>query len=121
MRFLVDAGMPRATAELIRSLGHDAADVRDLGWGAQPDDFLAAQCQRDSRCMVTRDLDFADILAYPPLQYPGIVVFRLPEQANRELILGLVQSFFTMTDVIQLLPGRLAIVEVDRVRLRPSE
>ena len=113
--------MPRATADVIRSLGHDAIDVRDQGWGATPDDFPAAQCQHGVRCMMTRDMDFADILAYPPLHYPGIAVFRLSERTNRDLILGLVQSFFAMTDVIQRLPGRLAIVEVDRVRLRPSE
>ena len=33
MRFLIDADLPRPTAELIRSFGHEATDVRNIGLG----------------------------------------------------------------------------------------
>ena len=33
MRFLIDANMPRSTAELLRRYHHEAVDVRDIGMG----------------------------------------------------------------------------------------
>jgi predicted nuclease of predicted toxin-antitoxin system len=120
MRFLVDAGMPRATAEVIRSFGHDAIDVRESGWGSSPDEVIAAAAQRERRCIVTRDLDFADIRVYPPEQFEGLMVLRLPDAASHDFILGLVREVFASNELISLLPKRLAIVEVERVRLRPS-
>jgi hypothetical protein len=33
LKFLLDADMPRSSAELIRSFGHDVEDVRDIGLG----------------------------------------------------------------------------------------
>ena len=47
MRFLIDANMPRSTAELLKRYGHEAVDVRDIGMGG-------ATRQRD-RCLRTRE------------------------------------------------------------------
>jgi hypothetical protein len=33
MRFLVDASLPRSAAPMLRRLGHEAVDVRDIGMG----------------------------------------------------------------------------------------
>jgi hypothetical protein len=35
MRFLTDANLPRSAAVLLRQMGHDAIDVRDIGMGAR--------------------------------------------------------------------------------------
>jgi predicted nuclease of predicted toxin-antitoxin system len=34
MRFLIDADLPRRTAGLLKTYGHEAVDVRDVGQGA---------------------------------------------------------------------------------------
>jgi predicted nuclease of predicted toxin-antitoxin system len=41
MRFLIDANMPRSTAELLKRYNHEAVDVRDIGMGAAADRDIA--------------------------------------------------------------------------------
>ena len=120
MRFLIDASLPRSTAGLATSLGDDAVDVRDLGMGGASDPDIAAYAQNQQLCLLTRDYDFADIRNYPPDQYYGLVVIELPPTATVAVILELVEALLRQRNVVALLPGRLAIVEPGRVRLRPT-
>ena len=120
MRFLVDADLPRSVAPLLRSLGHEAEDVRDCGLGTASDRLIADYALRHSLCLLTGDFDFADIRNYPPEQYAGIVVLGLPRDATAPMIRAQVETFIRQTELLPQLPGRLAIVEPHRVRLRPS-
>src|SRR5438105_2870137 len=111
--------MPRGTDPLIRSLGHHATDVRDIGLGGAPDVDIAAYPKAHGLCVITRDFDFADIRNYPPDQYAGLVVLDLPNRAIVTAILNLVGALLGRQDVLSNLPGRLAIVEPGRVCWRP--
>ena len=120
MRFLVDADLPCPTARSLRDLGHDAVDVRDIGMGSADDQEIADYAQAHKLCLLTADFGFADIRRHPPQDYHGIAVLMLPKNANREYILHLVERFVTQTEVIDRLPGRLAIVGPAEIRLRPG-
>jgi predicted nuclease of predicted toxin-antitoxin system len=80
VRFKVDENLPVEVVELLRQAGHDAATVLEQRLGGGTDSDVASLCQREGRTLVTLDLDFADIRAYPPAQYPGLVVLRLKQQ-----------------------------------------
>ena len=69
-------------------------------------------------CLVTRDSDFSDIRSYPPREYAGLVVLKLPGTATASFILSLLESFLQQEDILSKLPGKLAIVEPGRVRTR---
>lgn len=120
MNFIVDASLPRSTAQAVRNQSHGAVDVRDLGMGGATDDAIAAYAEAHQLCLLTRDFDFADIRNYPPDQYAGLVVIELPSDATADVINHLIESFLHLTSVLSQLPGRLAIVEPGRVRLRPA-
>ncbi len=120
MRFLVDAGLPRAAAAALRRMGHEAADVRDIGLGSAADEVIADFVRRNKQTLVTRDFDFADIRNYPPADYAGIVVLQLPDDATAEQVVKLLESFVRREDWLARLSGRLAIVEIWRVRFRPA-
>jgi len=120
LHFLVDASLPGPTAALIRTCGHDATDVRDIGLGGATDDQIAAHALAHRLSIITADHDFGDITTYPPANYQGIAVIEPPPRANRAAVLRLIEQFLTTTDVPTVLPGRLAIVEPGRVRLRPA-
>jgi predicted nuclease of predicted toxin-antitoxin system len=81
MRFLVDANMPRSTLVLLQSFGHAAEHVRDLGLGTAPDSQIAGHTRSIGAVLLTRDLDFSDIRHYPPVDYQGLIVMRLPDDA----------------------------------------
>ena len=112
--------MPRRTAPLVRSRGHQATDVRDIGLGAAQDPDIAAYAQARQLSILARDFDFADVRSYPPDQYAGIVVLDLPSTATAPTILNLVDIFLQDKQTLNDLPGRLAIVEPGRTRLRPT-
>ena len=69
--------------------------------------------------LLTRDLDFANIHAYPPADYPGIVVLRLPDDAIAAQIVSALDRFLRKTDLVNQVPQHLVIVEPSRVRFRP--
>ncbi len=120
MRFLLDANMPRRLAGQMRGMGHVVFDVRDLAMGGAPDGQIADQARRNALTLITRDFDFADVRNYPPEQYSGLIVLELPDDARAEFICAVVRDLLQATPVLALLPGRLAIVQPGRVRLRPK-
>lgn len=118
MRFLIDADLPRSCSEVIRRLGHEAVDVRDVGLRTAADEEIAAYARREGLCLITADYDFSDVRAYPPQQYEGLVVLTLHASATSTYINRLLESFLREEDVLVELAGKLAIVEPGRVRLR---
>jgi predicted nuclease of predicted toxin-antitoxin system len=81
---------------------------------------IAAHALSTDAAIVSRDLDFADIRQYPPEKYSGLIVLRLPDDTVAMEIATVLERFLSEPRFIEQLRGRLAIVEKDRVRFRPS-
>jgi predicted nuclease of predicted toxin-antitoxin system len=79
---------------------------------------IAAYARAESYCLVTGDLGFADIRVYPPAHYAGIIVLSLPRNASSAYINSLLDGVLAQAELLAQLPGRLAMVEAGRVRLR---
>jgi predicted nuclease of predicted toxin-antitoxin system len=116
VKFKLDENLSPSLATPFTVAGHDAHSVVQQSLGGQPDDRVIEVCRREGRVLVTLDLDFSNILAYPPANFMGIVVLRLADQAH-----ATVES--AIGRVIDLLPqepvdGTLWIVEERRIRIR---
>ncbi|GGA04586.1 DUF5615 family PIN-like protein [Okeania sp. KiyG1] len=120
MRFLIDEDLPRSTAKIIQKYEHEGIDVRDIGLRGAEDSQVAAIAKERGLCLLTGDFDFADIRNYPPKEYPGIVIFYIPSNVTVAYILSLIESFLQQEQILEQLPGKLAIVEADRIRIRNS-
>src|SRR5258706_16130282 len=118
MHFLIDADMPRKTADILIAAAHVATDVRDIGLGAADDSLIAAHAKANGLALITGDFGFADIRNYPPQDYHGLAVFEFPPSATAPFILRLVQVFVDHPDIIARLRGRLAIISPAHIRLR---
>jgi predicted nuclease of predicted toxin-antitoxin system len=119
MRFLLDANMPRSALAVFVLFGHEAVLAKDVGLGSASDDEIAARARSTGSVLLTRDLDFADIRRYPPDEYNGIVVLRLPDTTVAGEIALILKRFLNEPAFVDSLPGRLAIVELERARFRP--
>jgi predicted nuclease of predicted toxin-antitoxin system len=119
MRFFLDAGMPRSAIDAIAQSGHEPEFSRDIGLASASDSQIAAHAKSTGAVLVTRDLDFADIRRYPPDEYHGILVLRLHDQAVASEFAFVLKQFLSEPSFVAALPGRLAIVELDRARFRP--
>ena len=119
MRFLIDANLPRAAILVCQKFGHQVEFARDIGLAAASDAQIAERARESGAALLTRDLDFADVRRYPPDQYSGIVVLRLPDTTVALEIARVLERFLMEPGFLEPLAGRLAIIEMDRVRFRP--
>ena len=118
MRFLVDEDLPLATGNLLRRYGHEVVDVREIGLRGAKDSQVAAYAKVQRLCLATGDTGFSDIRNYPPGEYAGLVIMRLPRTATVHFILRLFESFLQQETLVAQLAGNLAIVEPGRIRVR---
>ncbi len=116
MKFKVDENLPVEVARLLQASGFDAITVLEQDLGGRPDSNIAQVCQQENRILVTIDLDFADIRAYPPAEFPGLIVMRLSRQ-DKFHVLDVCQRLIHVFDREQI-EQRLWIVEDHRLRIR---
>jgi predicted nuclease of predicted toxin-antitoxin system len=65
MKFKVDENLPIEIAELLRAIHHEARMVMEQGLSGEDDLHVVDVCRQEERILVTLDLDFADVRAYP--------------------------------------------------------
>ena len=118
MTFLVDEDLPRSATSLIRELGFEAVDIRDVGLRGSSDHQIASFALLNRYCLVTADRGFGNVREYPPQDYHGIVVLELPHGSTARTICDLLRGFFAQTEIVNAMVGKAAIVRFGRVRLR---
>jgi predicted nuclease of predicted toxin-antitoxin system len=115
LKFLMDADMPRSSAQVIRNMGFDVEDVRDIGMRAAKDREIIDYALINERIIVTRDTDFGEVLRYP--KHPGAIILRLPYTFRAVEINRRLEEFFKSVreDDIR---ETITIVELSRYRRR---
>ena len=93
MKFKVDENLAAEVAADLRAAGHDADTPPDQGLAGAPDSAVLARVQADGRVILTMDKGIADVRAYPPRQYAGIILMR-PRMAGRAAVLTFVRQHF---------------------------
>jgi predicted nuclease of predicted toxin-antitoxin system len=116
MIFKIDENLPEEAAEVLRASGHDADTVAEEDLSGTSDVELSLRIRQENRALVTLDLDFSNIQAYPPTEYDGIIVIRARSQ-DKHSLLSLVRKFIPLL-TSERLQGKLWIVEPDRIRIR---
>lgn len=96
--------------------GHDAETVLQEKLSGASAQTLYEACVREDRCLLTLDIDFADVLRFPPHRTAGIVVLRLPKNPSLQLIESLAADLLRFQK-LQPFRGRLLIVEPRRARI----
>ncbi len=116
MKSKVDENLPVEFAALLRQAGHEADTVYDENLAGTEDSILLHHCRQQVRLLITLDLDFANVQAYPPESQVGIVVLRSKAQDKLTLLTLLRRFLLLLRDVSP--EKQLWIVEQDRVRYR---
>ena len=100
--------------------GFDAQTVRDENLQGIADSNLFEICKKESRCLVTLDLDFSDVIRFPPYDSPGIIILRPRQRVTlRDLEKLVVQLLkFIETDSVE---NQLWVVEKDKIRIHKPE
>ncbi len=115
MHFKLDQNLDRGIAQPLVDAGHDLKTAEEQVLQRADDPTIAAVCKAEGRCLITADLGFAQIIDYPPDQYPGLIVVRHPRPTR-----GAMRALFEQIRMMCLQEspdGRLWIVEPGRVRI----
>jgi predicted nuclease of predicted toxin-antitoxin system len=117
LKLLIDENIRSEVFSFLIDAGYD---VKKLPAGVS--DAEVAKCaSKESRIIITHDLDFSNIFIYPPQDYSGIVVVRIaPPLAS-----ALKTALATLANLFNTLkPGefdkRLIILEPGGFRLRDT-
>lgn len=113
MKLILDADIPRSFLPQLQNIGHDVIDARDISKTVLMDEEIFTIACRERRILITRDLDFSNILHYPPQKSSGIIVLRtylLPKEAAFKILLRALKT------PEEQLRGTLIIAQIDRLR-----
>jgi len=86
LKFKVDENLPTEYAPILREAGFEADTVSDEKLSGAGNSVLSERWREEDRVLMTLDLDFANVQAYPPKSHPGIVVFRSKSQEKPTLV-----------------------------------
>ena len=117
MRFLIDNALSPVVAEGLRSSGHDALHVRDIGLAAASDVELFELAADQNRVLISADTDFGTLLALRSATKPSVILFRggaqrRPADQLRLLVANLAAIRKSLDE------GCLCIFESNRIRIR---
>ncbi|HYW44621.1 MAG TPA: DUF5615 family PIN-like protein [Bryobacteraceae bacterium] len=119
MRFKLDENLDSRSARLFPEAGHEVETVFREGLSGASDELIYETCIREHRCLLSLDLDFADVVRFPPHKTAGIAVLRLPKGASLTLLERFVSDVLSMLDA-EPITGRLWIVEAGRIRVHEN-
>jgi predicted nuclease of predicted toxin-antitoxin system len=120
MKFKLDENFRPKAADIFHEYGFDAETVNSEKLSGCTDLILHDRCRKEKRCLVTMDLDFSDVIRFPPEKSHGIVIIRMVKQVSSSGLENLIRQFLDHVKV-ETVGNRLWIVEPGRIRIHDSE
>lgn len=115
-RLVLDQGLPRSAAELLRQQGWDVLHVAECGLSEATDTRILEYARTNSRAVCTLDADFHALLAVSGATGPSVVRIRLEGLKGPELA-SLLQLIWSRIEA-PLETGAIVTVTERAVRLR---
>jgi predicted nuclease of predicted toxin-antitoxin system len=120
MKLKLDENFGTRTQRLFQNAGHVVYTVRQEELQGASDNKIYEVCCQERLCLVTLDLDFADVIRFPPERTTGIMVIRVPRNPSLLLLEELIQQAMQATAQMDI-DKQLWIVEVGRIRVHQTE
>ncbi len=77
LRFFADHCVSNSIIETLRDAGHEVLRLKDHIPTDSPDSVVISKAQEREAILVSLNGDFADIVAYPPEKYRGIIALQV--------------------------------------------
>jgi len=114
MKYLLDHGLPRSAAALLRERGYDAVHTGEIGYAAAEDSAILERARQENRVVITLDADFHMLLAQSGASLPSVIRVRiegLRAEALTELLQRVVDDWLN-----ELTIGAVLTIQARRVR-----
>ncbi|MGH7214883.1 MAG: DUF5615 family PIN-like protein [Tepidisphaeraceae bacterium] len=114
MRLLLDMGVSPRTSDFLTALGHDATHLFPQGLGRLSDSEIMTKAVRESRVVITFDLDFPHLLALQGAASPSLLLLRLHDTTVDEINRRVADAIARFGEELD----RGAVVVIDAVKIR---
>ena len=116
MKLLLDENLsPRHSSEL-RSQGHDAFTILEVGLSGASDEQVRLFAVKNGRVLITLDADFANVMRFPPAGTSGVVRLKIHPPTEDRIREALRRALLLLLNVD--LTDRLAVVNEKKIRIR---
>ena len=115
LKLKLDENLSERHARTARDRGCDAITVVQQELCSAPDTTLLDVARKEGRILITMDKDLSNTVRYPPREYAGIVLLRVPEPITLQAIERAMSIFLDLAATRSPI-GRLWIVDRERVR-----
>jgi len=116
MRLLLDQGLPRSAAQLLRDDGHDTVHTGECDLAAFSDSAILEYARGQGRIVVTLDADFHALMALANATTPSVIRIRI-EGLDGKVLAELLQAVPERAGK-DLRSGALVSVTESQVRIR---
>lgn len=113
---LLDQGLPRSAASLLRDEGWDVLHTGDIGLSRSTDIQILEFARNEQRVIITLDSDFHTILALENASTPSVIRIRLEGLRGPDLAL-LIKRIWTQIEP-QIKKGAMVTVTESGIRIR---
>ncbi len=100
MKIKLHENLPFRLVTLLKNLGHDAHTVHEERLIGHHDRQIWEAAQKESRFLITQDLDFSDLRRFAPGSHHGILLIRL-HSPNRRNLVGRIDELFQKENVAE--------------------
>ena len=116
MRLLLDQGLPRSSAEILRNKGWDIQHTGEIGISRATDRQILEYARDEQRIVITLDCDFHAILAVENLDSPSVVRIRQEGLRGPDLTELIEKIWIRIGE--QLKNGAMATITEKTMRIR---
>ena len=109
-------GLSMSSVRALREMGEEIVHLKEEGLQRLPDDEILAKARRESRIILTFDLDFGELLALGGYALPSVIIFRMRNQTPAIVTRRLQRVFSECKAVLE--EGAIIVVEDGSYRMR---
>ena len=117
MRFFLDANMPHSALMILSELGQKGIHAADIGLGGAADEEILAYAKKARSILITKDLDFGNLIVLSKKSTNGIIILRLPYTFTASQINSALRTFLKAA-VLSRLRNAITVVELGRYKVR---
>ena len=98
MKIKLDENLPHRLATQLKNFGHEIHTLHEEKLSGHSDKEVWEAAQRESRFLITQDLDFSDSRKFAPGSHHGILLLRL-RSPNRRALIERIKEIFEKENV----------------------
>lgn len=119
VKFFADQCVPNSIIKSIQNLGFEVLILKNYIPKDSKDSNVILEAQKRDSILISLNGDFADIIAYPPIKFKGIIAVQLrnrPEAIGK--IVDLLGKYLLKNPDMSHYKGKLLLIEPHRIRIR---